>query len=314
VTAAARAAPLASKENTTMTTTVPAGAQDHARPPASGEGLEAMLQVLPDRTKPGIRALLSGPDPSQPSWGHVFVREDWLASAARLFGLAPMRSRPDEPIPIRVEVEYDAQLGPRLVVSASDWPTPAQAAADAQLQQDLERQGRWRRGGMPDKLRQLFAIVPRGGGPRWDALAPGLTERHERRITHLAVREVDLDDADALREALRDAADFVHWAGADAVLIVTGDRRIGSRTFSDPRVVEAACAVGAPLLTLAGPVPTPVDALAWRSSPIPGVVEAAIAEILRSELDHADRPRLDRIAAALVRGRPDDDPIADAPF
>lgn len=297
-----------------MTKIVLTGAQDPARPPASGEGQVALLHILPDRAKPGIRALLSGLDARAPSWGHVFLQEDWLTSVARLLDLTPINNRPGEPVPIRLEIDYDARLGPRLVVSLSDWPTPAQAAADAQLQQELERQDLWRRGGMPDKLRQLVAIVPRGGGPRWEALAPGLMTRHQSRITHLAEREVDLDDPDAVCDALRDAADFVHWAGADAVLIVTGDRRIGSRIFSDRQVVEAACAIGAPLLTLAGPVPTPIDRLAWRSSPIPGVVESAIMEILRGELERADRPRLDRIAAAIVQGRPDDDATADAPF
>ena len=163
-------------------------------------------------------------------------------------------------------------------------------------------------------LRQLVAVVPQGGGPRWDALAPGLQARHEGRITHLAEREVDLDDADAVIAALGDAADFVHWGGADAVLVVTGDRRIGSRTFSDRRVVEAAYAIGAPLLTLAGPVPTLVDRLAWHSSPIPGAIENTIAGILRGELERADRPRLDRIAAALIQDRPQGDATADAPF
>jgi len=43
---------------------VPTGAQDPARPPSSGEGLEALLQIMPDRAKPGIRALLSGVDPA----------------------------------------------------------------------------------------------------------------------------------------------------------------------------------------------------------------------------------------------------------
>ena len=297
-----------------MTITVSADGQDPARPPATGSGLEASLRILSDRTKPGLRALLAGPDPSQPSWGHVFLRKDWLASFAKLFDLPPVQGGPGEQIPIRLEVEDDARLGRRLVISMSDWPTPTQAAADAQLRQELEHQGLWRRGGRPDRLRQLVAIIPRGGGPRWDALAPGLQARHDGRITHLAEREVDLDDADAVIGALHDAKDFIHWGGADAVLIVTGDRRIGSRTFSDRRVVEAACAIGAPLLTLAGPVLTPVDLLAWRSSPIPGAIEATIAEILRHELEHADRPRLDRIAAALVRARPADDATADAPF
>ena len=297
-----------------MSIIVPVGAYDPARPPSSAEGREALLRILPDRAKPGLRILLSGVDPGAPSWGHVFLREDWLASLGCLLDLAPINNRLSEPVPIRIEIDNDARLGPRLIVSASDWPTPDQAAADLQLQQELERQGLWRRGGMPGKLRQLVAVVPRGGGPRWEALAPGLKTRHQTRITHLTEREVDLDDPDAVRDALRDAADYVHWAGADAVLIVTGDRRIGSRTFSDRRVVEAACAIGAPLLTLAGPVPTPIDRLAWRSSPIPGVVESAITEILRGELERADRHRLDRIAAAMVQGRPDDDATADAPF
>ncbi len=47
-----------------MTNTVPAGAHDPARPPASQEGLEALLEILPHRHKPGLRAALSGPDPS----------------------------------------------------------------------------------------------------------------------------------------------------------------------------------------------------------------------------------------------------------
>lgn len=297
-----------------MTIIVSSDGQDPARPPATEAGLEASLRILSNRTKPGLRAVLAGPDLGQPIWGHVFLREDWLTSVTRLFDLRPVRGGSDEPIPIRLEVEDDARLGPRLVISMSDWPTPAQAAADAQLRQELERQGLWRRGGKPNRLRQLVAVIPRGGGPRWDTLAPGLTARHEGRITHLAEREVDLDDPDAVIGALHDAKDFIHWGGADAVLIVTGDRRIGSRTFSDRRVVEAACAIGAPLLTLAGPVLTPVDLLAWRSSPSPGAIEATIAEILRHELEHADRPRLDRIAAALVRARPADDATADAPF
>lgn len=297
-----------------MSIIVPVGAHDPARPPSSAEGRVALLRILPDRAKPGLRILLSGVDPGAPSWGHVFLREDWLTSLRCLLDLAPINNRPGEPVPIRIEIDNDARLGPRLIVSASDWPTPDQAAADLQLQQELERHGLWRRGGMPGKLRQLVAVVPRGGRPRWEALAPGLKARHQSRITHLTERKVDLDDPDAVHDALRDAADYVHWAGADAVLIVTGDRRIGSRTFSEQRVVEAACTIGAPLLTLAGPVPTPIDRLAWRSSPIPGVVESAITEILRGELERADRHRLDRIAAAMVQGRPDDDATADAPF
>ena len=47
-----------------MNITVPAGAQDPARPPASQDGLEALLRVLPHRYKPGLRALLTGPEPS----------------------------------------------------------------------------------------------------------------------------------------------------------------------------------------------------------------------------------------------------------
>lgn len=297
-----------------MTITVPADGQDPARSPATGAGLEASLRILSDRTKPGLRALLAGSDSGQASWGHVFLREDWLASFARLFDLPPVQGGPGEQIPIRLEVEDDARLGRRLVISMSDWPTPAQAAADARLRQNLESQGLWRRGRRPNRLRQLVAVVPRGGGPRSDALAPGLQARHVGRITHLAQREVDLDDADAVIAALGDAADFVHWGGADAVLVVTGDRRIGSRTFSDRRVVEAACAIGAPLLTLAGPVPTPVDRLAWHSSPIPGAIEATIVKLLRAELEQADRPRLERIAAALIRTRPEGDATADAPF
>lgn len=300
-----------------MNTTVPAGAQACACPPASHEELVVLLELLPHRYKPGIRALLSGPDPSQPSWGHVYIREDWLASVLGLFGMSPSWIRPSEPVLIRIGVEYDARLGPRLVISACDRPTPAQEVADAELQHTLEQQGRWRRGRDPDKVRQLFALVPEGGGPRWDALAPRLLELDERRIVSLSVRPVDLDDADAVHEALRDAADFVHWTGADMVLVVTGDRRVGSRVFSDPRVVEAACDVGATLMTLAGPVSTPVDALAWRSSPIPGAIEAAIEEVLRGELARADRPRLDRIAEALTRPHtaPGEDTwSSDAPF
>lgn len=300
-----------------MNTTVPASAQAPARPPASDEGLEALLEILPHRYKPGLRALLSGSDPSRPNYGHVFVREEWLASALGLIGLGPSWIRPGEPIPIRFEVEHDARLGPRLVISASDWPTPAQAAADAQLRRTLEEQGRWRPARAPDKLRQLFALVPEHDGPRWAALALQLQNLDECRIVSLAVRPVDLDDADAVHEALRDAAEFVHWTGADMVLTVTGDRRIGSRVFSEPRVVEAACAVGAPLLTLAGPVPTPIDDLAWRSSPIPGAVQAVIEEVLRGELARADRPRLDRIEEVLTRPRTALDGEAwpsDAPF
>lgn len=298
-----------------MNPTVPTGAHDPARPPASDAGLQALLEILPHRYKPGLRAVLSGLDPSRPNYGHVVVRQDWLASALGLIGLGPSWIRPGEPIPIRFEVEHDARLGPRLLISACDRPTPAQEAADAELQHKLEQQGRWRRGRDPDKVRQLFALVPEGGGPRWDALAPGLMELDERRIVHLAQREVDLDDADAVHEALRDAADFVHWTGADMVLVVTGDRRIGSRVYSDPRVVEAACEVGASLVTLAGPVSTPVDALAWRSSPIPGAIEAMIEEILRGELVRADRPRLDRIEEMLTRPHTaPDTPPSDAPF
>ncbi len=298
-----------------MNTTVPAGAPDPARPPAPQDRLEALLRILPHRYKPGVRALLTGPEPGGPAWGHVYARDEWLASALSLLGLGSSWMQPGEPIPIRFEVEYDARLGTRLVISASDWPTPAQAAADAELQHKLEQQGRWRRGRDPDKLRQLFALVPEGGGPRWDTLAPALLELDENRIVSLAVRPVDLDDADAVHEALRDAGDFVHWTGADMVLVVTGDRRIGSRVYSDPRVVEAACEVGASLVTLAGPVSTPVDALAWRSSPVPCAVQAVIEQILRSELVRADRPRLDRIEEMLTRPHtaPDARP-SDAPF
>ncbi|KIU26970.1 hypothetical protein SR39_31115 [Methylobacterium radiotolerans] len=286
-----------------MTITVPAGAQDPACPPASQEGLEALLEVLPHRYKPGVRALLTGPDSSRPTWGHVYLHQDWLASAAALLGLGPSWIRPGESIPIRFEVEYDARLGLRLVVSASDWPTPAQVAADAELRRSLEEQGRWRQGRAPERLRQLFALVPENEGPRWAALALQLQNLDECRIVSLAVRPVDLDDADAVRVAFHDAAEFVHWTGADAVLVVTGDRRVGSRVFSAPHVVEAACAVGAPLVTLAGPVPTLVDALAWRSSPIPGAVQAAIEDVLRGELTRADRARLDRIEEVLTRPR-----------
>ena len=107
---------------------------------------------------------------------------------------------------------------------------------------------------------------------------------------------VDFDDADAVHHALREAAKFSQFAGLDAVLIVTGDRRCGCRIFSDPRVVEAVCDLGAACVTLAGTAPTLVDALAWRSSPVPGAVLAAIEAILRDELARADRPRLDRLA------------------
>ena len=222
-----------------MTITVPAEGQDPTRPPAAGEALEALLRILPDRTKPGLRAELAGSDPGQPSWGQVFLRKDWLASIAQSFDLAPVQGGQSEPIPIRLEVEADARLGPRLVISMSDWPTLAQAATDVRLRKELERQGLWRRGGRPNRLRQLVAVVPRGGGPRWEALAPSHLTRHEGQITHLAEREVDLDDTDAVIAALGDAADFVHWGGADAVLIVTGDRwacRVaGSSTPAGPR-------------------------------------------------------------------------------
>lgn len=300
-----------------MNITVPAGAQDPARPPASQDGLAALLRVLPHRYKPGLRALLTGPAPGGPALGHVYVGDEWLASALGLLGLGPTWIRSGEPIPIRFDLEYDARLGPRLVISASDWPTPAQAAADAELRRTLEEQGRWRQRRAPERLRQLFALVPENDGPRWAALALQLQNLDECRIVSLAVRPVDLDDADAVHEALRDAAEFVHWTGADAVLVVTGDRRTGGRTFSDPRVVEAACDLSAPLITLAGPVPTPVDALAWRSSPIPGAVQAAIEEVVRGELARADRARLDRIAEVLTRPRtaPGDEAWpSDAPF
>ncbi|WP_205836229.1 hypothetical protein [Methylobacterium brachiatum] len=282
---------------------MPAGAHDPARPPASQEGLEALLEILPHRHKPGLRAALSGPDPSRPNYGHVFVRQELLASALGLIGLGPSWIRPGEPIPIRFDLEYDARLGPRLVISASDWPTPAQAAADAELRRSLEEQGRWWQSRAPERLRQLFALVPEDDGPRWAALALQLQNLDECRIVSLAVRPVDLDDADAVHQALRDAAEFIQWTGADAVLVVTGDRRTGGRAFSDPRVVEAACDLGGALITLAGPVPTLVDALAWRSSPIPGAVQAAIEEVLRGELTRADRPRLDRIEEVLTRPR-----------
>lgn len=300
-----------------MNTTVPAaGAQDPARPPSSQEGLEALLQVLPHRYKPGVRALLTGPEPGGPAWSHVYVRDERLASALSLLGLGPSWMQPGEPIPIRFDLEYDARLGTRLIVSASDWPTPAQAGADAELRRTLEEQGRWRQSRAPERLRQLFALVPENDGPRWAALAQQLQNLDECRIVSLAVRPVDLDDADAVHEALRDAAEFVHWTGADAVLVVTGDRRTGGRTFSDPRVVEAACDLGAPLITLAGPVPTPVDALAWRSSPIPCAVQAAIEEILRGELARADRARLNRIEEVLTRPRTDSGDAwpSEAPF
>ncbi len=299
-----------------MTITVPAGAQDPARPPAQQEGLEALLRILPHRYKPGVRALITGPDPSRSAWGHIYLREEQLASVAALLGLGRSWPRPGEPVPIRFEVEHDTRLGPRLVISASDWPTPAQAAADAALRRHLEEQGLWRPTRAPDKLRQLFALVPKGGGRRWEALAPGLLELNEARVVHLAEREVDLDDPDAVHEALRDIADYVHWTGADAVLIVTGDRRVGSRVFSEPRVVEAACDLGATLLTLAGPVSTPIDDLAWHSSPIPGAVQAAVERILHGELERADRPRLGRIDELLIRSRtpPGDGWASDAPF
>ncbi|MEL6065228.1 MULTISPECIES: hypothetical protein [unclassified Methylobacterium] len=299
-----------------MNTDVPTGAQACACPPASHEERVVLLEVLPHRYKPGLRALLSAPEPGQPGLGHIFLREDWLASVAGLLGMGPSWTRPGEPIPIRVGAEYDDRLGPRIVIAASDRPTPAQAAADAELRRALEEQGRWRRARAPDKIRQLFAIVPEGGGPRWEALALQLQDLDERRIVHLAVRPVNLDDPDAVHEALRDAGEYVHWTGADAVLIVTGDRHVGSRVFSEPRVVEAACDLGAALLTLAGPVSTPIDDLAWHSSPVPGAVQAAIERILRGELEKADRPRLDRIEELLIRSRipPGDGWPSDAPF
>ena len=91
-----------------MTITVSADGQDPARPPANGAGLEASLRILSDRAKPGLRALLAGSDSGQPSWGHVFLREDLLASFARLFDLLPVQGGPGEPIPIHLEVEDDA--------------------------------------------------------------------------------------------------------------------------------------------------------------------------------------------------------------
>ncbi|MEL6065248.1 MULTISPECIES: hypothetical protein [unclassified Methylobacterium] len=301
-----------------MTNTVPAGAHDPARPPAPHEGLEALLEILPHRYKPGLRALLSGPGPDRPGWGRIDVQEEWLASVLALIGMGRSWSQPSqgEPIPIRIGYDYDAQRGPHLVVSASAWPTAAQAAADAELRQSLERQGRWRPSRAPDTLRQLYALVPEAGGPCWGTLAPGLLELHERRIISLAERPVDFEDADAVHEALREAAKFAHFAGLDAVLIVTGDRRIGCRTFSDPRVVEAVCDLGTPLLTLAGPAPTLVDALAWRSSPVPGAVLAAIEATLRGELARADRARLDRIAETFAGPptAPGDAAWPDAPF
>ena len=300
-----------------MNTDVPTGAQACACPPASHEERVVLLEVLPHRYKPGLRALLSAPEPGQPGLGHIFLREEWLASVAGLLGMGPSWTRPGGPIPIRIGVEYDDRLGPRIVIAASDRPTPAQTAADAELRRALEEQGLWRRARAPDKIRQLFALVPKGGGLRWEALAPGLLELNEARIVHLTEREVDLDDPDAVHEALRDAAEYVHWTGADAVLIVTGDRHVGSRVFSEPRVVEAACGLGAALLTLAGPVSTPVDDLAWHASPVPGAVQAAIDGILRRELERADRPRLDRIDELLVRSRipPGDQGWpSDAPF
>jgi hypothetical protein len=72
-----------------MNITVPAGAQDPARPSASQDGLEALLRVLPHRYKPGLRALLTGPEPGGPALGHVYVGDEWLASALGLLGLGP---------------------------------------------------------------------------------------------------------------------------------------------------------------------------------------------------------------------------------
>jgi hypothetical protein len=303
-----------------MTDTVPTGAHDPARPPAPHDGLEALLQILPHRHKPGVRALLSGPGPDGPSWGQIDVKEEWVASVLALMGIGPLPTQPGqpiEPVPIRIGFDTDAQRGPHLVVCGNDWPTAAQAAADAELRQSLERRDRWRRSRAPDTLRQLHVLVPEAGGPRWDCLAPDLLELHARRIVHLAEQRVDFDDVDAVHDALREAAKLCHFAGLDAVLIVTGDRRVGCRTFSDPRVVEAVCDLGAPLATLAGPVPTLVDALAWRSSPVPGAVLAAIEAILRDELARADRPRLDRIAewSAGPPAAPDDEAWpTDPPF
>ena len=99
------------------------------------------------------------------------------------------------------------------------------------------------------------------------------------------------------------------------VLVATGDRRVGSRIFSDPDVVEAACGLGATLLTLSGPVPTLVDDLAWRSVSLPDEMQGTIEAILRGELDRADRSRLDRIEKVLS-DRPDNESngFTDVPF
>lgn len=299
-------------------TNVPAGAQARACPPASHESLVALLELLPDQHRPGIRAMLSGPQPDRPHWGQIHLSDEWLASVLGLLGLGSSWTRPGEPTSIRIDVEYDDRDGPRVVISACDRPTSAQASADAELRRNLEVQGRLPPARAPDKLRQLFALVPMdGGGPRWQALAPGLMRLHESQIVTLVQREVDFADPTEVANALRDAADYTHWAGADAILIVTGDRAYGSRVFSDAHVVEAACDVGVPVLTLAGPVPTLVDALAWRSSPIPGALQGTIEEILRGELERADRSRLDRIAGVLSRPRTasrDDTWPTEAPF
>lgn len=303
-----------------MTNTVPTGAHDPARPPAPHEGLDALLQIRPHRHKPGVRAILSSPGCDGPAWGQLDIREEWLASVLALIGMGPLPAQPSQPIapvPIRIDFDHDPQRGPHIVVSPNDWPTAAQAAADAELRQSLERQGRWRRSRAPDTLRQLHVLVPEAGGPRWDFLAPDLLELHARRIVHLAEQRIDFDDVDAVHDALREAAKLSHFAGLDAVLIVTGDRRVGSRAFSDPRVVEAASDLGAPLATLAGPAPTLVDALAWLSSPVPGAVLVAIEAILRDELERADRPRLDRIAewsAGPAAAPGDDSWPTDPPF
>ncbi|MHC2086629.1 hypothetical protein [Methylobacterium sp. CM6244] len=298
-----------------MTITVPTGAHTSACPPASQEGLGALLEFLPRRVKPGIRGLLSGLDPLQPNWGHVFLREEWLTALAKEWGIEPGLIRAGEQVPIRIAIEHDAKLGPRLVISICDNPTPAQASADLDLRRRLEEGGLWRPARAPEKLRQLYALTPKTGTGHWASLVPGLRELDENRIVFLSERPVDLSDVADVLLALQDAKEFVHWTGADAVLVATGDRGVGSRIFSDPDVVEAACGLGATLLTLAGPVPTLVDDLAWRSVILPDEMQGTIEAILRGELDRADRSRLDRIEKVLS-DRPDNESngFTDVPF
>ena len=205
-----------------MTITVPTGAHASACPPASQDGLGALLEFLPRRVKPGIRGLLSGLDPLQPSWGHIFLREEWLTSLAKEWGIEPGLIQPGEQVPIRIAIEHDVKLGSHLVISICDNPTPAQASADADLRRRLEEGGLWRPARAPEKLRQLYALTPKTGTGHWASLAPRLKELDENRIVFLSERPVDFGDAADVLLALQDAKEFVHWTGADAVLVATG--------------------------------------------------------------------------------------------